>query len=50
MDLELVEPHPRRVLEAFRQGDVDGLEIRGQADAKAFFELCFRKQRLEALA
>ncbi len=27
MNLELVEPHPRRVLDAFRQGDFDGLEI-----------------------
>ena len=50
MDLELVEPHPRRVLEAFRQGDFDGLEILGQADEKAFFELCFREKLLEAVA
>lgn len=50
MDLELVEPHPHRVLEAFRQGDFDGLEILGQADEKAFFELCFREHLLEALA
>lgn len=50
MDLELVEPHPRRVLDAFRQGDFDGLEILGQADEKAFFELCFREKVLEALA
>lgn len=50
MDLELVEPHPRRVLEAFRGGEFDGLEILGQADEKAFFELCFREQLLEGLA
>lgn len=50
MDLELIEPHPRGVLEAFRQGDFDGLEILGQADEKAFFELCFREKLLEALA
>lgn len=50
MDLELVEPHPRRVLEAFRQGEFDGLEILGQADEKAFFELCFGEKLLEALA
>ena len=50
MDLELVEPHPQRVLEAFRQGDFEGLEILGQADEKAFFELCFREKMLEALA
>jgi hypothetical protein len=49
MDLELVEPHPQRVLAAFRQGDFDGLEILGQADEKAFFELCFREKLLEAL-
>lgn len=50
MDLELVEPHPRRVLEAFRQGDFDGLEILGQADEKAFFELCLQEKMLETLA
>lgn len=50
MNLELVEPHPRRVLESFRQGVFDGLEILGQADEKAFFELCFREQMLGALA
>lgn len=50
MDLELVEAHPRRVLEAFRGGEFDGLEILGQADEKAFFELCFREQMLEGLA
>jgi hypothetical protein len=50
MDLELVEPHPRRVLEAFRQGEFDGLEILGQADEKAFFELCFKEKLLEGLA
>jgi hypothetical protein len=50
MDLALVEPHPRRVLEAFRRGEFDGLEIIGRADEKAFFELCFREQLLEALA
>jgi len=50
MDLELVEPHPRRVLEAFRRGEFDGLEVLGQADEKAFFELCFREKLLDALA
>jgi hypothetical protein len=29
MDLELVELHPRRVLEAGRRGEFDGLEILG---------------------
>lgn len=50
MDLVLIEPHPRKVLEAFRQGEFDGLEILGQADEKAFFELGFREKLLEALA
>ncbi len=31
MSLELIEPHPRRVLEAFREGDFDGIEIIGLA-------------------
>jgi hypothetical protein len=50
MDLELVEPHPRRVLEAFRRGEFDGLEVLGQADEQAFFELGFREKLLDALA
>ena len=50
MDLELVENHPQRVLEAFRQGLFDEIEIIGQADEKEFFELCFQKKILESLA
>ena len=50
MNLELVEPHPHRVLEAFRRGEFDGLEILGQADEKAFFELGFRERMLQTLA
>lgn len=50
MNLALVEPHPRRVLEAFRRGEFDGLEILGRADEKAFFELAFREHLLDALA
>lgn len=50
MNLELVEPHPQRVLEAFRQGCFDGLEIIGQGDEKEFFELCFKNKILSALA
>jgi hypothetical protein len=50
MNLELVEPHPRLVLEAFRRGEFDGLEIIGRADEKAFFELGFREKLWEALA
>jgi len=48
MDLALVEPHPRRVLEAFRRGEFDGLEILGRTDEKACFELAFREQLLDA--
>jgi hypothetical protein len=50
MDLTLLEPHPRRVLEAFRQGEFDGLEIIGQADEKEFFELALREKLLDRLA
>lgn len=50
MNLELVEPHPQRVLEAFRQGCFDGLEIIGQGDEKEFFELCFQKKILRVLS
>lgn len=50
MDLELLEPHPTRVLDAFRRGEFDGLEILGQADEKAFFELCLREGILKSLA
>ena len=50
MDLELVENHPQRVLEAFRQGLFDEIEIIGQADEREFFELCFQKKILESLA
>jgi len=50
MNLTLIEPHPRRVLEAFRQGDFDGLEIIGQADEKEFFELALRENLLQSLA
>lgn len=49
MNLELLEPHPHRVLEDFRQGDFDGVEIIGRADEKAFFELCFKERMLEDL-
>lgn len=50
MDLSFVEPHPRRVLEAFRSGQFDDREMIGQADEKEFFELCFREKILTALA
>jgi len=38
------------VLEAFRRGEFDQLEIIGQADEKEFFELCFQEKMLDALA
>ena len=50
LDLHIVEHHPQRVLEAFRRGDFDQIEIVGQADEKEFFELCFKEKILEALA
>jgi hypothetical protein len=37
------------VLEAFRRGEFDQIEIIGQADEKAFFELCFKEKILNAL-
>ena len=49
-DLNLIEHHPQRVLEAFRRGEFDQIEIIGQADEKEFFELCFREKMLDALA
>jgi hypothetical protein len=50
LDLNLIEPHPQRVLEAFRRGEFDQIEVVGQADEKEFFELCFKEKILEALA
>jgi hypothetical protein len=50
MDVELLEPHPQKVIEEFRQGRFDGLEIIARADEKAFFELCFKQKILDALA
>jgi hypothetical protein len=49
-NLNLIEPHPQRVLEAFRRGEFDPLEIIGQADEKEFFELCFQEKILATLA
>ena len=34
LNLDLIEPHPQRVLEAFRRGEFDQIEIIGQADEK----------------
>src|SRR5438552_17941860 len=49
-DLAIIEHHPRRVLEAFRRGEFDQIEIIGQADEKEFLELCDKEKLLEALA
>ncbi len=49
-ELRLIEYHPQRVLEAFRRGEFDQLEIIGQADEKEFFELCLKERILDALA
>ena len=50
MNLTFIEPHPQRVLAAFRRGEFDQIEIIGQADEKDFFELCLRERLLQALA
>lgn len=50
MNLNFIEPHPQRVLEAFRAGEFDDIEIIGQADEKEFFELCFQEKILSTLA
>lgn len=50
MNLEIIEHHPQRVLEAFRGGAFDGLEVVGEADERAFFELAIREKMLERLA
>jgi hypothetical protein len=50
MDLAFIEYHPQRVLDAFRQGEFDALEILGQADERDFFERCFQERLLLRLA
>jgi hypothetical protein len=50
MDLQIIEHHPQRVLEAFRRGEFDSLEVIGQADERDFFERCFQQRILERLA
>jgi len=50
MNLNIVEHHPQRVLEAFRRGEFDQIEIIGQADEKEFFELCIKEKILAALS
>lgn len=50
MDLALIEHHPQRVLDAFRRGEFDALEVIGQADERDFFERCFQQRLLPRLA
>jgi len=50
MNLNLIEYQPQTVLEAFRRGEFDGLEVIGQADERDFFERCFRERILSRLA
>ena len=50
MDLHFIEHHPQRVLEAFRRGEFDALEVIGQADERDFFERCFQQRLLLKLA
>lgn len=50
MDLEIIEHHPQRVLDALRRGEFDAVEIVGEADEKEFFERLFRGKLLEELA
>ena len=49
-DLEIIEHHPQSVMEAFRRGEFDQIEIIGEADEKEFFELCLREKILPVLA
>lgn len=48
--MELIEHHQQQVLEAFRRGEFDQIEIIGPADEKQFFELCLQEKILAALA
>jgi hypothetical protein len=50
MDLQIIEHHPQRVLEALRRGEFDAVEIVGEADEREFFERLFREKLLEELA
>jgi hypothetical protein len=50
MNLSLIEYQPHKVLEAFRRGEFDGLEVIGQADERDFFERAFRERILGRLA
>jgi hypothetical protein len=50
MNLSFIEYQPQKVLEAFRQGEFDGLEVIGQADERDFFQRLFQERILSRLA
>ena len=50
MNLSFIEYQPQKVLEAFRRGEFDGLEVIGQADERDFFHRCFQERLLQKLA
>ena len=50
MNLSFIEYQPQKVLQAFRQGEFDNLEIIGQADERDFFQRCFQEHLLLDLA
>jgi hypothetical protein len=50
MNLSFIEYEPQKVLEAFRRGEFDGLEVIGQADERDFFHRCFQERLLQKLA
>ena len=50
MNLSFIEHEPQKVLEAFRRGEFDGLEVIGQADERDFFQRCFEEHLLAKLA
>lgn len=50
MNLSFVEHEPQKVLQAFRRGEFDNIEVISQADERDFFERCFRERILESLA
>jgi hypothetical protein len=50
MNLSFVEHQPQKVLQAFRRGEFDNIEVISQADERDFFERCFQERILETLA
>lgn len=50
MNLSFIEYEPQKVLEAFRRGEFDNLEVIGQADERDFFHRCFQERLLQKLA